>query len=48
MKDAQRARDLAMVLIAKGKIPFDPANPSGSVIMLSRYLEALETALHGA
>lgn len=39
---------LAMVLIANGKIPFDPANPSGSVKMLSRHLEALETELHGA
>lgn len=46
MKDSQRARDLAMVLIANGKIPFDPANPSGSVKILSRHLDALETALH--
>ncbi|VVM68906.1 hypothetical protein PS664_01686 [Pseudomonas fluorescens] len=46
MKDSQRAWDLAMVLIANGKIPFDPANPSGSVKILSRHLEALETALH--
>jgi hypothetical protein len=46
MKDSQRAWDLAMVLIANGKIPFDPANPSGSVKILSRHLDALETALH--
>ena len=46
MTDSQRAWDLAMVLIANGKIPFDPANPNGSVKILSRHLEMLETALH--
>ena len=46
MKDSQRAWDLAMVLIANGKIPFDPANLDGSMKILSRHLEALETALH--
>ena len=29
MNDSQRAWELAMVLIANGRIPFDPANPSG-------------------
>ncbi|WLH66257.1 hypothetical protein [Pseudomonas sp. FP2309] len=46
MNNSQRAWELAMVLIANGKIPFDPANPSGSVRILSRHLEALEAALH--
>ena len=27
MNDSQRAWELAMVLIANGRIPFDPANP---------------------
>ena len=45
MNNSQRAWDLAMVLIAYGKIPFDPANLSGSVKILARHLEALETAL---
>ncbi|MEN5258469.1 hypothetical protein [Pseudomonas protegens] len=45
MKNSQRAWDLAMVLIANGKIPFDPDNLSGSVKILSRHLGALETAL---
>ncbi|MBI6632923.1 hypothetical protein YA0871_09625 [Pseudomonas paralactis] len=46
MNPSQRAWELAMVLIANGKIPFDPANPSGSVEILSRHLHALEAALH--
>lgn len=46
MNDSQRAWELAMVLIANGKIPFDPANPTGSVQILSRHLQALEAALH--
>ncbi|MDQ0739777.1 hypothetical protein [Pseudomonas sp. W4I3] len=45
MNHSKRAWELAMVLVANGKIPFDPANPSGSVKILSRHLEALETAL---
>lgn len=45
MKNSQRAWDLAMILIANGKIPFDPANLGGSVKILARHLEALETAL---
>lgn len=47
MNNSQRAWELAMVLIANGKIPFDPGNPGGSVKILARHLEALETALHG-
>jgi hypothetical protein len=46
MNNSQRAWELAMVLVANGKIPFDPANPSGSIKILSRHLQALETALH--
>ena len=46
MNTSQRAWELAMVLIGNGKIPFDPANPSGSVKILSRHLQALEAALH--
>lgn len=46
MNDSQRAWELAMVLIANGRIPFDPANPSGSVKILSKHLQALEAALH--
>ncbi|CRM83100.1 hypothetical protein [Pseudomonas sp. 31 R 17] len=46
MNTSKQAWELAMVLVANGKIPFDPANPSGSVKILSRHLEALETALH--
>ncbi|MBV4481625.1 hypothetical protein [Pseudomonas khavaziana] len=46
MNDSQRAWELAMVFIANGRIPFDPANPSGSVKILSRHLQALEAALH--
>ncbi|AZF04921.1 hypothetical protein [Pseudomonas sp. R5-89-07] len=45
MNNSRRAWELAMVLVANGKIPFDPANPGGSVKILSRHLEALETAL---
>ena len=45
MNDSQRAWELAMVLIANGRIPFDPANPSGSVKILSKHLHALEDAL---
>lgn len=45
MNDSQRAWELAMVLIANGRIPFDPANPSGSVKILSKHLQALEEAL---
>lgn len=46
MNNSQRAWELAMVLIANGRIPFDPANPSGSVKILSKHLQALEAALH--
>jgi len=45
MNDSQRAWELAMVLIANGRIPFDPANPSGSVKILNKHLQALEAAL---
>ncbi len=43
--NSQRAWELAMVLVASGKIPFDPANISGSIKILERHLEALEEAL---
>lgn len=46
MHDSQRAWELAMVLIANGRIPFDPANPRGSVKILNKHLQALEAALH--
>lgn len=45
MTNSQRAWELAMVLVASGKIPFDPANISGSIKILERHLEALEEAL---
>lgn len=46
MDNSQRAWELAMVLIANGKIPFDPANLSGSMKILARHLEGIEEALH--
>lgn len=45
MDNSQRAWELAMVLIASGKISFDPVNPVGSVKILAKHLQALEAAL---
>lgn len=45
MNESQRAWELAMVLVASGKIPFDPANIGGSVKILARHLGALEEAM---
>ncbi|MDQ0704105.1 hypothetical protein QF043_002897 [Pseudomonas sp. W3I7] len=45
MDNSQRAWELAMVLIANGKISFDPANPEGSVEILAKHLQAMEAAL---
>lgn len=45
MDNSQRAWELAMVLIASGKISFDPANPVGSVKILAEHLQAMEAAL---
>lgn len=45
MDNSQRAWELAIVLIANGKISFDPANPVGSVEILAKHLQAMEAAL---
>lgn len=45
MDNSQRAWELAMVLIANGKISFDPAYPMGSLKILAKHLQALEAAL---
>ena len=45
MDDSQRAWELAMALIASGKIAFDPANPQGSVKCLFTHLYVLKEAL---
>ncbi|MDQ0668358.1 hypothetical protein [Pseudomonas sp. W2I6] len=48
MDTTARAWELAMVLIASGKIPFDPANMAGSIHILARYVQELKEALQGA
>ncbi|MNO87713.1 hypothetical protein D3C76_791380 [compost metagenome] len=45
MDDSQRAWELAIALIASGKIAFDPANPQGSVKCLFTQLKVLKEAL---
>ncbi|WP_431033439.1 hypothetical protein [Pseudomonas yamanorum] len=45
MDNSARAWELAMALIASGKIPFDPSNKGVSVHILARHLQELQDAL---
>ena len=47
-ENTSKAWDLAMILLARGKIPFDPTNMAASAQILARYLKELEVALQGA